>query len=72
MFLRGDGRLSRHGFVTWVGAGTLGNDPAHLQGIVPSAGAGYRFELQPRSNVRMDFGIGRHSHGIYFNFTEAF
>jgi hypothetical protein len=72
MFLRGDGRLSRHGFVTWVGAGTLGNDPAHLQGIVPSAGVGYRFELQPRSNVRMDFGIGRRSHGIYFNFTEAF
>ena len=72
MFVRGDGRLSRHGFVTWVGAGTLGDGPAHLRGIVPSGGAGYRFELQPRSNVRMDVGFGRHSHGIYFNFTEAF
>jgi hypothetical protein len=35
-------------------------------------GLGYRFELQPRSNVRIDIGFGRNSSGIYFNFTEAF
>jgi len=33
---------------------------------------GYRFEIQPRSNVRVDFGFGERSSGVYFNFTEAF
>lgn len=64
--------LSRHGYVVWVGAGTLGNDFPTLRGFIPAVGLGYRFELQPRSNVRVDFGFGRNSSGIYFNFTEAF
>lgn len=72
MFTRSDGRLSRHGFVLWTGAGALGADLQHLRGIIPNGGAGYRFELQPRSNVRIDIGAGRHSSGVYFNFTEAF
>jgi len=72
MFLRSNGRLSRHGFVVWTGAGTLGNDLSHLHGILPNGGVGYRFEVQPRSNVRVDVGFGRASHGVYFNFTEAF
>jgi outer membrane protein assembly factor BamA len=71
-FMRSGGRLSRHGFVTWIGGGTLGRDPGHFVGFLPNAGAGYRFELQPRSNIRMDIGVGRHAHGVYFNFTEAF
>ncbi len=72
MFVRSNGQLSRHGVVVWTGAGTLGNDFQTLQGIVPAVGVGYRFELQPRSNVRMDVGVGGRSHGVYFNFTEAF
>jgi hypothetical protein len=72
MFVRGNGRLSRHGFVVWVGGGTLGPDIPRLRGFLPNGGFGYRLELQPRSNVRVDFGFGRNSNGIYFNFTEAF
>ena len=72
MFMRSSGKLSRHGIVFWAGAGTLGNDFETLQGVVPAVGVGYRFELQPRSNVRMDVGVGGRSHGVYFNFTEAF
>jgi hypothetical protein len=72
MFLRGDGRGSRHGVVAWVGGGTLGNDIAHLTGFLPNGGVGYRFELHPRSNVRADVGVGYRSSGVYFSFTEAF
>lgn len=71
MFTRSAGRLSRHGFVTWVGGGALGPSLA-FEGFLPNAGAGYRFELQPRANVRVDVGFGRRSSGVYFNFTEAF
>jgi hypothetical protein len=72
MFVRSSGRLSRHGFVVWAGGGTLGPDIKRLRGFLPNGGFGYRLELQPRSNVRVDFGFGRNSTGIYFNFTEAF
>ncbi|HUK21824.1 MAG TPA: BamA/TamA family outer membrane protein [Gemmatimonadales bacterium] len=72
MFLRGNGHLSRHGFVVWTGGGSLGPQIQHLEGFLPNAGVGYRFELQPRSNIRMDAGFGKRSWGVYFNFTEAF
>ena len=73
MFLRDNGaRLSRWGWVGWAGGGTLGTDLRSLTGFLPNAGLGLRFELQPRANVRADVGFGHNSHGIYFNFTEAF
>ena len=64
---------SRHGFVAWTGMGWIGKDMSNLKGhYLPNIGLGYRFELQPRMNVRVDFGWGIESSGIYFNFTEAF
>ena len=72
MLVRSNGQLSRHGVVAWLGAGTLGTDLTHLTGLLPAAGVGYRLQLQPRGNVRCDFGLGNGSYGIYFNFTEAF
>ena len=72
MFLRDNGRLSRHGFVVWTGAGTLGPELARLHGMLPNVGVGYRLELQPRANGRVDIGFGHGTTGIYFNFTEAF
>jgi outer membrane protein assembly factor BamA len=72
MFTRSGGRLSRHGFVAWAGGGTLGSSFKDLNGFLPNGGIGYRFELQPRSNVRVDVGFGKKSNGVYFNFTEAF
>jgi hypothetical protein len=64
---------SRHGFVVWTGIGWIGNNLRDLRGHhLPNIGAGYRFEAQERLNVRIDFGLGIESSGIYFNFTEAF
>jgi outer membrane protein assembly factor BamA len=74
--------LSRHGFVAWVGAGTVADSRSEffsLQ-VLPNWGAGYRFEVQPRMNVRVDIGFGReflesgntYASSVYFNFTEAF
>jgi hypothetical protein len=64
---------SRHGFVVWAGLGVIGNDfGAQWGNWMPNLGVGYRFEVQPRSNARIDFGWGRETFGIYFNFNEAF
>jgi hypothetical protein len=48
--------------------------------FLPNWGIGYRFEVQPRMNVRADIGFGREFldsgnkfvPSVYFNFTEAF
>ena len=39
-----------------------------------AAGAGLRFALKPkeRLNLRMDYGVARHSHGFYLTVAEAF
>ena len=58
--------------MSWAGGGGLGKTITSLDGFLPNVGAGLRFELQPRANVRVDVGFGRRSHGIYFNFNEAF
>lgn len=72
MFMRSDGRLSRHGFTVFGGLGVLGDKRFRLEGPLPQVGVGYRFELQPRANVRVDFSTGVKSTAIYFNFQEAF
>jgi hypothetical protein len=72
MFTRSGGRLSRHGFTVFAGLGVLGDRRFQLEGPLPQVGAGYRFELQPRANVRIDFATGVKSTAVYFNFQEAF
>jgi hypothetical protein len=72
MFLKSDGKMSKHGVVAWAGLGTMADTVKEINKFVPNGGVGYRFEVQPRMNVRIDFGVGRESHGLYFNFTEAF
>lgn len=64
--------LSKLGFVTWAGLGTMGSGIASLDGILPNLGSGIRFEVQPRLNVRFDVGWGLDTFGLYFNFQEAF
>ena len=71
-FKKRDNRLSKSGMVLWVGTGSIGPDVAGLTKWLPNAGFGYRLELQPRMNVCIDFGVGRDTQGVYFNFTEAF
>jgi len=66
---------SKHGLVTWVGAGFMGHgiNDWNLQEIIPNIGLGYRFELLPRMNVRFDAGFGLDgSTGFYLKMTEAF
>jgi hypothetical protein len=49
-----------------------GDKRFRLEGPLPQVGVGYRFELQPRANVRIDFATGVKSTAVYFNFQEAF
>ncbi len=72
MFLKKSGDMSKHGVVAWLGVGSIGSDPSEFKNWLPNAGFGYRFEVQPRMNVRVDIGFGREVAGFYFNFNEAF
>lgn len=72
MFAKKDGSLSKSGFVAWLGAGTLGETVVEFNKWLPNGGIGYRFEVQPRMNLRLDIGFGKESRGFYFNFNEAF
>lgn len=71
-FRKRDGFLSRHGFVGWLGTGSIAATPDKFTSWIPNAGLGYRFEVQPRMNVRVEYGFGKHSQGLYISFNEAF
>lgn len=70
----GSTELSRHGMVGWGGIGFLGEDYSDLWGNdLGSAGLGYRFEIQKRRNLRLDYGFGRNGEsGLYLGFNESF
>ena len=72
MFMKKNGTLSPHGVVGWLGVGTLGEVAAEFGDWLPSIGFGYRLEVQPRMNLRIDIGFGRETAGFYFNFNESF
>ncbi len=71
-FYKRDGKPSIHGVVAWVATGSIAGDISQMSHWLPNGGIGYRLEVQPRMNVRLDYGIGKGSHGFYFNFNEAF
>ena len=64
----------RNGYVLWLGAGALGSSPGDLgeHPLLPTAGVGYRFEVKPDMNIRLDLGVGRDTAGFYFQVAEAF
>jgi len=64
----------RHGYVLWLGAGALGHNIRALDDhpLLPTVGVGYRFEVKPAMNVRLDLGFGKESAGFYFQVAEAF
>ena len=72
VFYKQTGELSKHGAVAWLGAGTIGEDVSKFEQYLPNFGVGYRLEVQPRMNLRLDFGFGTETFGFYFNFNEAF
>nr|WP_125040797.1 BamA/TamA family outer membrane protein [Bacteroides faecalis] len=66
--------LSHVGYVAWGGCGFMGPTPGKIEGVLPNLGVGLRIEVQPRMNVRLDFGrnmVNKQSL-FYFNMTEAF
>ncbi len=71
-FMKRDGTLSRHGAVGWVGTGSIAPKAYEFTYWLPNAGIGYRFEVQPRMNVRAEIGFGKDTRGFYFSFNEAF
>ncbi|MDF1573046.1 MAG: BamA/TamA family outer membrane protein [Bacteroidales bacterium] len=71
-FLKRDGSPTRHGMVGWLGTGSIAARFGEFSDWLPNAGFGYRFEVQPRMNVRAEIGFGKESTGFYFSFNEAF
>ena len=77
-FYHRDGRPTRLGFATWTGLGAIGPSfsAAMFKQPLPDFGIGLRFEIQPRLNARVDFGLapsgGTTHNATYFNFLEAF
>ena len=63
---------SRHGMVFWIGGATVYSNPKDIKKLLPNMGLGYRYELQPRMNLRIDFGFGTETAGVYLGFNEAF
>lgn len=72
MFKNSFAEPGKHGIVLWTGIGSIGDTPTGYQYWLPNIGFGYRFEVQPRMNLRIDIGFGRKTSGFYFNFNEAF
>ncbi len=71
-FQKKDGSMSKHGAVAWIGTGSIAPSPEEFKHWIPNAGFGYRFEVQPRMNVRAEIGFGKKSNGFYISFNEAF
>jgi len=72
-FVRANGELSVHGAVIWAGVGAVAPTLEKLyEHLLYSYGVGYRYEIQPHMNVRVDLGIGPSENGFYLTFTEAF
>jgi len=66
----------RLGVAAFAGAGTVAPTPSKLVSstLLPSFGAGARWLLIPKSRttVRVDYGIGKGSSGLYIAFNEAY
>ena len=70
---RKDGNMmSRFGLVGWLGTGSIGNTVPDMTNWLPNGGFGFRFEIQTRMNVRIDYGIGNDTSALYVSFNEAF
>lgn len=63
---------SRFGYVAWLGGGSVAPTYNKMTNWLPNAGLGLRAELQPRMNIRIDYGIARGEKGIYITFSEVF
>lgn len=64
----------RNGIVVWAGVGSVFPKMSRLRldRLLPNGGIGYRWEFKKRTNVRLDFGIGRSETSFIFSINEAF
>lgn len=64
----------RNGIVAWLGVGTVFPKFSEIQfrRLLPNGGIGYRWEFKQRTNVRLDFGIGKGEKSFIFSINEAF
>lgn len=64
----------RSGVVAWLGVASVFPkfSKIGIKKLLPECGIGYRWEFKKNSNVRIDFGIGKHSTGFMFGLNEAF
>jgi hypothetical protein len=65
-------KFSRHGLVFCIGGGTVFSALSEINNGIFNIGTGYRYELQPRMNLRVDVGFGIETIGVYLSFNEAF
>jgi hypothetical protein len=76
MFVSSGDRVGPHGVVGWVGFGSIAPRVRDFYGWLPNFGVGYRLEVQPRMNLRLDVGFAEEGDdwqpAVYFNFNEAF
>jgi len=63
---------SRFGYVVWLGAGSVAPSFDKMQHWLPNSGLGFRVELQPRMNIRFDYGWAKGEKGAYVTFSEVF
>lgn len=63
---------SRFGYVVWAASGSVAPSFEELVNWLPNAGFGIRAELQPRMNVRIDYGVAKGERGLYITFAEVF
>jgi len=60
------------GFVVWSGIGNVTSRYADMRDFLPNLGAGLRVEIQPRMNLRVDYGVAKDRRSLYVAFSEAF
>lgn len=64
----------RSGMAVWVGGGNVFSefDKLRIKETLPAVGFGYRFRVKERTNLRLDYGIGKGQSAFYININEAF
>lgn len=64
----------RSGIAVWGGAGAVFPSFGGFNGrdVLPTYGAGYRWEFKKLTNVRVDVGFGKGCWGVVLNINEAF
>ena len=60
------------GFVVWSGIGNVTSRYDEMRDFLPNVGAGLRVEIQPRMNLRVDYGVAKDKRALYVTFSEAF